>query len=326
MSQPTPDHAILQQAADWYAQLAGQPDDHALRQAWQQWHAQHEQHRQAWQFVERVSQRFAPLHDDAEDAGQTLDQLRRQGIERRRLMRGLAAITGVGFLGALAWRPLLREPLLAWQADLRSNVGEIVERRLADGTRLWLASDSAVDVHFDDRQRVLRLYRGEVLVSTASDPRPLLLHTAQGSLQPLGTRFSVALEDPVTHLEVFEGRVLARCAGSSEQQEVPAGSAISFDTRTFTAALPASPAREAWSRGVLLAEDIELSRFVAELGRYRRGYLGLDPALRHLKIMGTFPLHDTDQALAMLERTLPVKVHRRLPWWVSIEPLEASAG
>lgn len=326
MNNSPPDHAILQQAADWYAQLAGQPDDRDLRQAWQQWHGQHEQHRQAWQFVERVSQRFAPLHDDAENAGQTLDQLRRQGIERRRLMRGLAAIGSVGFLGALAWRPLLREPLLAWQADLRSTVGQIVEQRLADGTRLWLASDSAVDVRFDDRQRILHLYRGEVLVSTAGDPRPLLLHTAQGNLQPLGTRFSVALEDRITHLEVFEGRVLARCAESSAQQEVAAGSAISFDARAFTAPLPASPAREAWSRGVLLAEDIELSRFVAELGRYRRGYLGLDPALRHLKIMGTFPLHDTDQALAMLERTLPVKVHRRLPWWVSIEPLEAAAG
>lgn len=326
MKPTTPDHAILQQAADWYARLVGQPDDRELRQAWQQWHGQHEQHRQAWQFVERVSLRFAPLQEDAQDAAQTLDQLRRQGIERRRLMRGVAAIAGVGFLGAFAWRPLLREPLLAWQADLRSATGQIVEQRLADGTRLWLASDTALDVHFDAHQRSLRLYRGEVLISTASDPRPLLLHTAQGSLQPLGTRFSVALEDGDTRLAVFEGRVLARCAGSSAQQEVAAGFGVSFDAQAFGEALPASPAREAWSRGVLLAEDIELSRFVAELGRYRRGYLGLDPALQHLKIMGTFPLHDTDQALAMLERTLPVKVHRRLPWWVTIEPLETATG
>lgn len=320
------DHAILQQAADWYAQLAGQPEDHTLRQAWQRWHEQHESHRQAWVFVERVSQRFAPLHNDVDDAAQTLDQLRRQGIARRRVLRGVAGITGFGLLGLLGWRPLLREPLMAWQADLRSATGEIAEQRLADGTRLWLASGTALDVSFDDRQRTLRLYRGEVLLSTASDPRPLVLHTAQGSLQPLGTRFSVALDDGNTQLSVFEGRVLARCAGSSAQEEVPAGFGLRFDGNTFGPLSPASPTREAWSRGVLLAEDIELSRFVAELGRYRRGYLGLDPALRHLKIMGTFPLHDTDQALAMLERTLPVKVHRRLPWWVTIEPLASAAG
>ncbi|MDR0281340.1 MAG: FecR domain-containing protein [Paucimonas sp.] len=322
MNPAPPDHATLQQAADWYARINGQPHDPALQQAWQHWLAQDEGHRQAWGLVERVSQRFAPLHDDVEDAAQTLDHLRRQGINRRRLLRGVAGVVGLGFIGLFAWRPLLREPLLAWQADLRSATGEIVEHRLADGTRLWLASDSAVDVHFNARQRNLRLYRGEVLVSTAADPRPLFVHTAHGSLQPLGTRFSVSLDDGNTRLTVFEGRVLARCAGSSAQQEVAAGHALAFDSQHFTALQPASPAREAWSRGVLLAEDIPLARFVAELGRYRHGYLGVDPALAELKIMGTFPLHDTDQALAMLERTLPVKVRRPLPWWVSIEPLE----
>ncbi|MHA6194472.1 FecR domain-containing protein [Pseudomonas wadenswilerensis] len=326
MNAAPPDHATLQQAADWYARLSGQPGDLALQQAWQHWLDQDERHRQAWGFVERVSQRFAPLHDDVEDAAQTLEQLRRQGVNRRRLLRGVAGVAGLGFLGLFAWRPLLREPLLTWQADLRSTTGEIVEQRLADGTRLWLASDSAVDVHFDDHQRSLHLYRGEVLISTASDPRPLRVHTAQGSLQPLGTRFSVALDASGTRLTVFEGRVLARCAGSNAQQEVAAGHGLGFDGQGFTPLQPASPARESWSRGVLLAEDLPLERFVAELGRYRHGYLGVDPALRGLKIMGTFPLHDTDQALAMLERTLPVKVRRRLPWWVSIEPLEAPQG
>lgn len=320
------DHAILQQAADWYAQLAGQPDDRELRQAWQHWHDQHDSHRQAWGFVERVSQRFAPLHGDVDDATQTLDALRRQGVARRRVLRGVASLAGLGLLGLAGWRPLLREPMLAWQADLHSTTGEIIEQRLADGTRLWLASDSAVDVHFDSRERTLRLYRGEVLISTASDPRPLRVRTAQGSLQPIGTRFSVELERGTTRLSVFEGRVLARCADSAAQQEVGSGHAVSFDEQGFGPLLPASANREAWSRGVLLAEDIELSRFVAELSRYRRGYLGLDPALRDLKIMGTFPLHDTDLALAMLERTLPVRVQRRLPWWVTIEPLEPDAG
>ncbi|WP_396956508.1 hypothetical protein [Nitrosomonas sp.] len=37
-------------------------------------------------------------------------------------------------------------------------------------------------------------------------------------------------------------------------------------------------------------------------------------------VFGSFPLHDSDQTLAMLESVLPIRIQRTLPWRISIEP------
>ena len=58
---------------------------------------------------------------------------------------------------------------------------------------------------------------------------------------------------------------------------------------------------------------------VAHLAYYLARHLGCDPAIAHLSVMGSFPLHDSDQALRLLEAALPVRVRRLAPWWVSLE-------
>lgn len=316
------DHPSLQQAAEWFARLAGQPDDPAVRQAWQQWHEHSEQHRLAWQYIERVSQRFAPLHGDVDNAAQTLHTLQRNRLSRRKLVRGLGALSGLALLGLTGWRHGLSQPLLAWQADLRSATGEIAEHRLADGSRLWLNSASAVDVDFSGQHRRLRLYAGEVLISTAADPRPMTLHTPHGSLQPMGTRFSVQLQSDGTRLSVFEGSVQARCAEAPRERIVEAGNSLRFDATGLGTLQAAQAQRQSWSRSILLADDIALGQLIEELGQYRHGYLGVDPQVAGLKVMGAYPLHDTDLALAMLERALPIRIHRTLPWWVNVQALD----
>ncbi|MDR2317859.1 MAG: FecR domain-containing protein [Pseudomonas sp.] len=322
MSTQALDHRVLQQAADWYARLAGHPGDLALRMALEQWLVTDEAHRQAWAFVERVSERFAPLQPEADSASNVLKHIRHGDQSRRAMLRGVLTVSGVGVLGWLGWQGGLRQSWLAWQANLHTAIGQVEERLLSDGTRLWLNSGSAVDVRFDARHRALYLYRGEVLIVTAADARPLQVHTRQGSLQPLGTRFSVLQDDGRTQLSVFAGEVLARCAESGLQQRVIAGRAVSFDSQRFTDQHEAAAMRESWREGVLLARDTDLRSLVAELARYRPGYMGVAPEVADLRIMGSYPLHDTDQALEMLAHTLPVRIERRLPWWVSVEPVD----
>jgi len=73
-----------------------------------------------------------------------------------------------------------------------------------------------------------------------------------------------------------------------------------------------------WLSHVLRVEKTRLDDFISELGRYRPGLLRCDPAVAGLLISGTFQLRDTDQILRALSQTLPVDVHYRTPYWVTL--------
>ena len=61
------------------------------------------------------------------------------------------------------------------------------------------------------------------------------------------------------------------------------------------------------------------ARFVRDEALYRRGHQGCAPEVAHLRLVGSYPLADTDRILAALEATLPVKVRRLHDWWVTVE-------
>lgn len=69
----------------------------------------------------------------------------------------------------------------------------------------------------------------------------------------------------------------------------------------------------------MIADELRLDAFVAELERYRPGLLRCDPAVAGLRVSGVFPLDDTDRILAMLPSVLPVRVRQRSRYWVSIQ-------
>ena len=199
-----------------------------------------------------------------------------------------------------------------------TGTAEVRENLLSDGSRLWLNALSAVDVRFDSHQRLLELRLGEVLVDTARDTlRPFLLDTPQGRLRALGTRFGVRESHGQTLLSVFAGAVEVRLA-NDQVQVANAGQQLSFAQNTFGPLQPVSPAREAWRRGVLLADNLPLGQLLEELARHRHGHLGCDPAVAQMPVMGSFPLKDTDQALRLLAAALPISVEKPLPWWVNV--------
>lgn len=312
----------LEQAASWYATLRSEDATEQERQSWRDWLAQSPEHARAWAHVEAVGRRFDPLRRSGrESAVAGIEAARRGTVGRRQALNGIAGLFGLGLAGWLGWRHTpLPEIVMAWDADYRTATGEQREIALADGSRVWLNTGSALSVDYRADIRLLRLIAGEILIQTAADDagRPFCVDTRCGRMQALGTRFSVRHDEGRTRLDVFESAVEIRNTAGAVQR-VDAGQRADFTGHVISALEPAEAAREAWRRGVLLADNIPLRQLIDELARYRPGRIGVAPEVAELSVMGVYPANDPERALAMLENTLPVRVRRTLPWWITVE-------
>ncbi|VFR47156.1 Fe2+-dicitrate sensor, membrane component [plant metagenome] len=314
-----PPHAVLEEAADWFALLASGHATDADRAGWRAWLDAEPSHRQAWGYLDRLSQRFEPLQRHA-DPAQIAQALGRPAALRKTRRRTIAAMVLLGVGGWAAWRqPLLREGVLALAADYRGQPGGTRQATLPDGTRVWLNAGSAMNLDYGTGLRRLILMKGEILVDTAHEARPLVVDTAHGRLRALGTRFTVWSRPESTLLAVHQGAVEVSPAQGGEPSVVEAGHQLRFTASQIGATEPADPAREAWHRGILLARDIPLSDVVETLSLHWHGHLSLSPAVADLRVVGGFPLHDLDRTLALLGDVVPIQTRRPFPWWVSIE-------
>jgi transmembrane sensor len=306
-SSPVPAH-VLDAAIAW--QLTLDSSSPLEREEFAKWHAAHEEHARAWRQLGMLDQRFSVAKGPARSA---LLQSR-EGIRRRvrKLGSGLASVVVIVGLGLFAGERFL--PLDYWLADQRTATGEQRTVRLADGTVLNLNTHSAVDVRFDDKRRLIVLQEGEILVETG-----------HGSMRALGTRFLVKREEAGTRLSVLQSAVAAHPQSNPEEQILHEGQQVLLRSDGLGSIVSLNPGADAWTRGMLVVDNARLSDLVHELGRYRRGHLGVAPEVADLRITGSFPLHDTDKALSALLPTLPVQIERHTPYWVTVAKAEPSS-
>lgn len=310
-----PDAAVLEEAAGWLVRFQSETLSAADRAAFERWRGRSAAHAAAWARVEGMLRSFGQVPPEL--GARTLRQLDRPG--RRQALRGVAGLLLLGPAAWLAWREL---PWHEWSADARTATGEQRRMQLADGTRLLLNTATAVDIQYTAEQRVIWLRAGEILLTTGKDPapvhRPFIVRTAQGSVQALGTRFLVRDERDGIRVAVFEGAVAIRPAASDAQRVLRAGQQTVFDAGRIEPESAADAAQVSWEDGMLAARNWRLADLVAELARYRRGFLRCDPAVAELRVSGAFPLNDTDAGLRLLEKTLPVRIQRMTPYWVTV--------
>lgn len=306
--------AVLEQAAEWFAQLGDDGADDEVRACWHAWLAASPSHRLAWQRVESIGGQFAQL--PAMPASQALQSACARGcVNRRQVVKALAlAGVAVGIGGSL-----VRSPLWArWSADFSTGIGERRDFALADGSRLWLNSGSAADVAFCADARIIDLHRGEALIEMAADPRSLKVRTAAGTVVSAGKRFSVRCDERRAHLAVFDGSAAIRTRAGGDAV-VGAGEQRWFSPERIEVVESVEQRRQAWTRGLLVAENLRLDDFFAELSRQHRVHFAVAPAVAGLRLVGAYPLDDIDHIIATLEETLPVAVRRPLPWWIAVD-------
>lgn len=310
---------IAEAAMTWWVELQSDPVAADALAGCQRWRAARPEHELAWQIIAGAHQRLHTTGLPAALAHATLTAP--HSPARRQAIKALAVLV---FAGGSAWA-LHRENLAA---DYHTGTGERRQLRLADGSQVTLDTDSALDIHFDGRQRQLYLRSGRIHIATAMDAagRPFLVYTAEGSAQALGTRFTVHQRPGRSQVAVFAGAVALRPRlDAGHPLILNAGQQASFDAGGSEPPGAAASADAAWQQGMLIVNAMYLDDFAAELGRYRPGWLFCDPQVARLDVSGSFPLDDTERVLDALANTLPVQIVRRTRYWTAIRPLVASA-
>lgn len=307
---PADQRLALRDAARWHARIGAAPDCAQTRQQWQIWYAQNDLHQWAWQRLERLQAELQGL------PGPLARRALGSGVAqpgRRTLLKGL--VLGLGVSG-LVWTGYRQTPI--WLADQRTGTGERRRLKLDDGSQLTLNTDSAVDIRYSVAQRLIVLRAGEILVETAKDPRPLKVRSTHGEMRALGTRFNVRQYRDHSELDVLEHAVAVRNSASGEERLVEAGMHLAFDHGPLPMPQAADPNQAEWRNGRLVIDDWRLDRTLAELQRYRPGFVGCADNIAHLRLSGAFPLDDTDRALTAIAQALPVRIDTRTRYWISV--------
>ncbi|MDN7144214.1 FecR family protein [Pseudomonas sp. JQ170] len=321
MSALNPAPRVVKQAIHWMLKLRENGNSPHLLQQCEHWRAAHQEHELAWQRVQSLHQelnlRSLP---GASVALQTLENSN-QRLHRR---QALKLLSGVVVLGSAAWLGKDLQALDNWTSDFASGTGERRSFRLPDGSVLQLNTDSAADLAFDSKQRLIRLKRGEMMLTCANDTanaasRPLLVQTRHGLLEGFDGRFVVRQDPDCTRVSVSQGSVAVHAPGAL--QWFGAGQSLRLDAQGVSLLQQLDMDAGAWAEGLIVTRDMRLADFVAEVGRYRHGMLSCADDIADLRLSGVFRLEDTDKLLQLLPQTLPVKVSYRTRWWVRLERL-----
>jgi transmembrane sensor len=308
-----PDRKTFEAAATWYVQFQSQAPTPAERRAWQQWLNGDPSHQAAWNQMEQMQRSLGALPQDFTRRALSTTQ------QRRQVLKWMLVLGSTGYLG---WNVQQQTPLANIWADYRTPVGKRRRIELADGTRVDLNTNTAIDVVFDGHQRLIRLREGEVLIHTGKSggQTPFYVETREGRIQALGTRFTVRQLSDSTRVGVLEDRVkLSPADQPARGRLLGAGESADFDRANVGPNHTYGGAQAAWVDGQLIVLDARLGDVIDELARYRPGVLQCDLAAARLRVSGTLRLDATDAVLANLQATLPIQVKYFTRYWVSVK-------
>ncbi len=306
---------LRDEAAEWFAIMRG-PDAGARREEFEAWLARGALHRTAYNKIAETFSIGKGLKEDAPDdadsplpspASQKAGRLKMAGIAL-----GLVGAVAALYLGVVSPGTLKQDrPEIANSgatggnsSQLQSELGEIREVQLSDGSRVTLDTDSLVLTKFDRDQRDVRLVRGRARFDVENDNRPFVVEAGNGTVTALGTSFDVALaRDERVTVQLFEGSIDVRVRGDRSSAAMPVrlapGQQLIF--RAEKAATPiqvtnAPVADRRWPEGVRDYDGVRLSDVVSEANRYATGpILVAATDVSDRKVSGTYRIRDVER-------------------------------
>ncbi|MBB3101713.1 DUF4880 domain-containing protein [Azomonas macrocytogenes] len=303
--------AAIEQAIEWHARRSSGAFDTVDQQRFQRWLEADPGHGEAWNSLQqRLQQRLSPLSGPA-----TRQALQAPRTSRRSLLRGALALGGMATCAHLLSRPGM--PLSGWNADFRTATAERQHLVLADGSRLLLNAETAIDVELSETMRSVTLIEGSLIAEAPAQERPFRLACRYGEARLSAGRCLLEIRDKAAHLWMLEGESTLYSLGEDVQLMAGQGAQLDANGLHILPASPVDPA--AWSRGLLEVHDQSLKTVIERLRPYHPGVLQVAENAAELRISGVFNLDDSEKALQALADILPLRIARYLGWWTRIE-------
>lgn len=316
---PTSHSTIDEEAAEWILRLHEEGFSEPLRLEFERWQQQSPKHQAAAKRMQHVISRLQALRGQSAPAKAALNAAFSVNKPYKYTLRALVVALALALPLTLLLRSEYPEQ---WMADISTGPNDWKTVRLPDNSTITLSGTSAVDLHFDGTLRRIDLLQGEILIEVTHDStRPFIVHTDQGSMRALGTRFVVKHLPDSTVLSMLQSRVSAQSADEQRTLEVSAGSQALIRRNTVELAGNVDPTsiNEAWLHHQLVVENQPLAQVLDEISRHRRGHIQFDrAALADLPVSAVLPLDDTDKALQLVAETLSLKVKTYTPWLIVI--------
>lgn len=246
---------------------------------------------------------------------------------RRRALSALLGVAGVGIGAHWIWRTQVPQ----FQLALATGVGQGLQQRLPDGSRLQLDAASRAEVRLYATHRDARLLGGSAFFDLAPDiDRPFTVEAGPLQLLTHAARFAVELvERPSTQprlcVALEDGELLVRPAPGTSglaERRLQAGERLQLDGAqlevTRASAKEHTPRRAApWRDGWLDFDGRPLAEVAWRLQRYHRGAIRVAPDAAGLSVVGRVRMDLALEWLELLPASLPVRVQRRgLEVWI----------
>jgi transmembrane sensor len=306
------------EAIDWLVLLRSGSMSAESRREFEHWLQQDGAHQTAfahaealWGAAAKVIKETLPLQ--RKTAVQTFRPVRRSAWNR-----SLATAASL-FLGVwMTWSSLADWML----SDYSTVVGEQKQVVLADGSSIFLNTDTAISLDLSGELRRVVLLKGQAEFTVAKDAaRPFEVVADNTTVRALGTVFQVFVQTSgAVDVTVSEHAVGVRLQDkpAAEQARIEEGERLHYSgSGELNRAMPVNLNQiNAWQRGKLIFRDQPLVEVIAELNRYSKARIVLKgDDIEQLRVSGVFPIDDA-VVLSALQKAFPLHSTQIGPWLV----------
>lgn len=302
MNRSRTEDQVMDAALAWCARLNSGHVSVADRAAFRDWIESDPRHARAFEEAERLWTR----------AGAAAVRIGGDGWYRRRPRRwapalAAAAVLFLAVLGA-GWRdPGILDRMLA---DHATGPGVSRMVTLADGSGVFLDTDSAIAVDLEPHRRTVRLIRGRAWFDVAHDAdAPFTVTAGLVETRVLGTAFAVSRGRDAATVTVERGEVDVALGHERTGVRLVPGQRLTLGPGTRRGPDEVEPEIAlAWRRGLLVFDRAPLSEVAAALERMVPGrFVVAGENLRRETLSGTFRVDNPEAVLAALGDAMGLK-------------------